>query len=221
MICSFLFITQMLSFGYFAWTGLWSGDWPTAALPHFRRPNSLRRRRPGGIVFVRRWPGRFHFRRQPQISCEKVFPIFSEGEWISYSQLHFTDSFVLYVWQPRTLEHHVTEEEKKSCCMVGHTRQVTCLSVSLDGTTVASGSDDTTVRIWSSSSRQCLRTLPHKGPVTNVVIAIPPPGTSNKLPTFLVFLQINVIVSFFHISLLLLVCFFQKTFPPFLSSFIG
>ena len=42
-------------------------------------------------------------------------------------------------------------------------KQVTCLCVSMDGTALVSGSHDFDVRVWDISSRQCIRTIPHKG----------------------------------------------------------
>ena len=44
-----------------------------------------------------------------------------------------------------------------------YSKQVTCLSVSTDGCQLLSGSHDTTVKLWDIPSRQCLRTLQHKG----------------------------------------------------------
>ncbi|XP_069041997.1 WD repeat-containing protein 18 [Lepisosteus oculatus] len=52
----------------------------------------------------------------------------------------------------------------------GHRNLVTCLSVSMDGTLLLSGSHDETVRLWDIQSKQSLRTLNHKGPVTNAFI---------------------------------------------------
>ncbi|KAK2835124.1 hypothetical protein Q5P01_015608 [Channa striata] len=49
----------------------------------------------------------------------------------------------------------------------GHRNLVTCLSVSMDGTLLLSGSHDETVRLWDISSKQSIRCLAHKGPVTN------------------------------------------------------
>jgi pre-rRNA-processing protein IPI3 len=43
--------------------------------------------------------------------------------------------------------------------------QVTGLSVSMDGSTLLSGSKDCTARVWDVSSRQCLKVLEHKGGV--------------------------------------------------------
>ena len=70
----------------------------------------------------------------------------------------------------------MSDEGKKSSSLSGHTKAVTCLATTMDGTTVVSGSEDATVRVWSVASRQCLRTLPHKGSVTNVSVVIPPRG---------------------------------------------
>ena len=47
----------------------------------------------------------------------------------------------------------------------------------MDGTTLASGSDDNDVKFWHIASRQCCRTLHHKGEITTTEYAIPPlPG---------------------------------------------
>uniref|UniRef100_A0A3Q3W2L8 WD repeat-containing protein 18 n=1 Tax=Mola mola TaxID=94237 RepID=A0A3Q3W2L8_MOLML len=52
----------------------------------------------------------------------------------------------------------------------GHRNLVTCLSVSMDGTLLLSGSHDETVRLWDIQSKQSIRCLAHKGPVTNAII---------------------------------------------------
>uniref|UniRef100_A0A8C6QLD1 WD repeat-containing protein 18 n=1 Tax=Nannospalax galili TaxID=1026970 RepID=A0A8C6QLD1_NANGA len=54
--------------------------------------------------------------------------------------------------------------------------QVTCLSVSMDGSVLLSGSHDETVRLWDVTSKQCLRTITLKGPVTNAAIVLAPPS---------------------------------------------
>lgn len=41
--------------------------------------------------------------------------------------------------------------------------QVTCLSVSTDGSVLLSGSHDETVRLWDTQSKQCVRTVTLKG----------------------------------------------------------
>ncbi|XP_069581868.1 WD repeat-containing protein 18 [Brachyistius frenatus] len=56
----------------------------------------------------------------------------------------------------------------------GHRNLVTCLSVSMDGTLLLSGSHDETVRLWDVQSKQSIRCLSHKGPVTNAVIMAAP-----------------------------------------------
>uniref|UniRef100_A0A2I2YWF5 WD repeat-containing protein 18 n=1 Tax=Gorilla gorilla gorilla TaxID=9595 RepID=A0A2I2YWF5_GORGO len=52
--------------------------------------------------------------------------------------------------------------------------QVTCLSVSTDGSVLLSGSHDETVRLWDVQSKQCIRTVALKGPVTNATILLAP-----------------------------------------------
>ncbi|KAM6945512.1 WD repeat-containing protein 18 [Aplochiton taeniatus] len=57
----------------------------------------------------------------------------------------------------------------------GHRNLVTCLSVSMDGTLLVSGSQDDTVKLWDIQSKQSIRSINHKGPITNAVI-IPAPA---------------------------------------------
>ncbi|TRY74762.1 hypothetical protein TCAL_00730 [Tigriopus californicus] len=65
---------------------------------------------------------------------------------------------------PRDLK--VTEEVRKDTTFKGHTGAVTQLSVSLDGVSLASGSDDESVRIWDIQSRQTVKVIGHKGKLT-------------------------------------------------------
>uniref|UniRef100_A0A6I8PB80 WD repeat-containing protein 18 n=1 Tax=Ornithorhynchus anatinus TaxID=9258 RepID=A0A6I8PB80_ORNAN len=61
----------------------------------------------------------------------------------------------------------------------GHRNQITCLSVSTDGSLLLSGSHDETVRLWDIQSKQCLRTVTYKGPITNAFIMIAPANMFN------------------------------------------
>lgn len=65
---------------------------------------------------------------------------------------------------PRDLK--VTEEVRKDTTFKGHTGSVTHLSVSLDGVSLASGSEDESVRIWDVKSRQTVKVIGHKGKIT-------------------------------------------------------
>ncbi|CAH1772552.1 unnamed protein product [Owenia fusiformis] len=56
-----------------------------------------------------------------------------------------------------------------------HSKEVSCLDISLDGSLLVSGSQDGNVKIWDISSKQCIRTIPHKGPIVNALI-VPTPG---------------------------------------------
>ncbi|KAK6625813.1 hypothetical protein RUM43_006112 [Polyplax serrata] len=73
---------------------------------------------------------------------------------------------------PRSLEYHVPDDINESATLTGHTKSVTCLSISLDGVTLASGSDDEKVFLWNVPSRQLIRSFDMKGPVTNVFFSI-------------------------------------------------
>ncbi|CAG9782288.1 unnamed protein product [Diatraea saccharalis] len=50
---------------------------------------------------------------------------------------------------------------------IAHTKAVTCLSVSVGGETLMSGSSDEQVILWHIPSKQPVRIIRHKGPITN------------------------------------------------------
>lgn len=76
--------------------------------------------------------------------------------------------------QPRTREYHITDNDKLNNKFSGHTKAVTCLAVSLDGQTLMSGSEDSNVITWNIQSRSLLKTLPHKGAITNAIFILTP-----------------------------------------------
>ncbi|KAJ8305718.1 hypothetical protein KUTeg_016263 [Tegillarca granosa] len=53
-------------------------------------------------------------------------------------------------------------ENTSSVKFQGHTKKVSCLSLSFDGTQLVSGSHDNTVKVWDVYSGQCIKTLSHK-----------------------------------------------------------
>lgn len=67
---------------------------------------------------------------------------------------------------PRTKEYHVANENLKNV-FTGHKKAVTNLSISLDGETLLSGSDDCYVLLWHIPSKQTIRSFYHKGKITN------------------------------------------------------
>lgn len=97
---------------------------------------------------------------------------------------------------PRMREYHPTKEDKAKK-FVGHSKAVTCLSASIDGVSLLSGSLDTEVMLWHIPSRQCIRVLHHKGPVTNAFFTVAPKCifTEDMKPT-------------------LVLCSFQKSLDP-------
>lgn len=76
--------------------------------------------------------------------------------------------------QSRTREYHITDNDKINNKFTGHTKAITCLAVSLDEQTLMSGSDDCSVITWNIQSRSLLKTLPHKGAITNAIFILTP-----------------------------------------------
>lgn len=74
---------------------------------------------------------------------------------------------------PRVREYHPAKEEKAKK-FSGHSKAVTCLSASIDSVTLLSGSLDSEVMLWHIPSRQCIKVLHHKGPVTNAFFTVAP-----------------------------------------------
>ncbi|PNJ05356.1 WDR18 isoform 5, partial [Pongo abelii] len=79
----------------------------------------------------------------------------------------------LFTW-PGQRERSFQPEQDTGKVFKGHRNQVTCLSVSTDGSVLLSGSHDETVRLWDVQSKQCIRTVALKGPVTNATILLAP-----------------------------------------------
>nr|XP_008123075.1 PREDICTED: WD repeat-containing protein 18 [Anolis carolinensis] len=75
---------------------------------------------------------------------------------------------------PVSRERGFHSERESGKIFKGHKNQVTCLSVSTDGSLLLSGSHDETARLWDVQSKQCLRTVNYKGPVTNAFLALAP-----------------------------------------------
>uniref|UniRef100_A0A3Q2E9Y1 WD repeat-containing protein 18 n=1 Tax=Cyprinodon variegatus TaxID=28743 RepID=A0A3Q2E9Y1_CYPVA len=78
--------------------------------------------------------------------------------------------FFFVCLQSLNREKSFQSDSEGSQVFQGHRNLVTCLSVSMDGTLLLSGSHDETVRLWDIQSRQSVRCLQHKGPVTNAII---------------------------------------------------
>lgn len=79
---------------------------------------------------------------------------------------------------PRTLEYHLEEHDMKHTFR-GHAGHVTCVSLSMDSETMLSGGHDGNLIIWHIKSKQVLKTIKHKGPVSNAFFTITPPNMFN------------------------------------------
>lgn len=76
---------------------------------------------------------------------------------------------------PRTREYHLNHETLTTKQrFIGHKGAVTTLSISLDGETMLSGGNDETVHFWHIPSKQIIRSIPHKGPITNAKFFMAP-----------------------------------------------
>jgi WD40 repeat protein len=57
----------------------------------------------------------------------------------------------------------LVEESMENGSFLGHKQKITCLAVSADDFTLASGSDEGKVRIWDTMGRQCTKIIEHGG----------------------------------------------------------
>ncbi|XP_054728225.1 WD repeat-containing protein 18 [Anastrepha obliqua] len=85
----------------------------------------------------------------------------------------------------KSKELHI--EKQHSNLFKGHKEgcAVTCLALSIDGKTLVSGGQDEQVCIWDIASRQLIKTMQHKGPVTNLKLRLTNPDIfkpENKPP---------------------------------------
>jgi pre-rRNA-processing protein IPI3 len=72
---------------------------------------------------------------------------------------------------PRGIEQHVNTDEE-SMVFKAHKSNVTALSISVNCRILVSGSTDKAVHVWDIASKQVLRTMEHKGPVTAAFFAM-------------------------------------------------
>ncbi|XP_065648654.1 WD repeat-containing protein 18 isoform X2 [Hydra vulgaris] len=82
-------------------------------------------------------------------------------------KIHFVNLYS----KEKVRETHVATNEST---LQAHIKEVSSLSVSMDGTKLLSGSFDCNVKLWHISSKQCLRTFQFKGAITNAVIVTIP-----------------------------------------------
>lgn len=94
----------------------------------------------------------------------------------SKGDIRQVDMFVEPVMRERHIDTSMNSEEK---LFSGHKQSVTCLSVNIDGTMLASGSEDNFVKIWHINSRQCTRTISCKGSPRRVLFLPKPPSLFN------------------------------------------
>jgi len=90
--------------------------------------------------------------------------------------------------EKKSLVFEENAEEKESV-FVGHTLKVTCLAVTNDGLALFSGSDDKGVKMWSISSKLCVRTVFYEAAIGNLLIAFTPmalTGAATGPPKFIV-----------------------------------
>ncbi|MCL7051739.1 hypothetical protein MKW94_020119 [Papaver nudicaule] len=61
---------------------------------------------------------------------------------------------------------------------------VNCLAFSKSGVLLVSGWEDGTIRIWNTQSKQIVRTIKSKGPVTNVIVVHRPDDLTSQISAF-------------------------------------
>lgn len=71
---------------------------------------------------------------------------------------------------PRTKEYHMTKENMNK--YLGHKGTVSCIALSVDGETLVSGGEDAQVHLWHIPSKQLVRTIAHRGPISNVTLSL-------------------------------------------------
>lgn len=87
-----------------------------------------------------------------------------------------TDMFV----EPVTRERHVDLAlDLDEQVLKGHKQKVNSLSVNVDGSLLATASEDGDVKIWHIISRQCVRTINCKGQATKIQFISTPPAIVN------------------------------------------
>ncbi|XP_055371170.1 WD repeat-containing protein 18 [Condylostylus longicornis] len=69
---------------------------------------------------------------------------------------------------PRIKEYHMQENDYNNKFLGHNSNSVTCLDLSLDGKMLASGGKDNNVYLWDIASKQVLRVISHRGPITNI-----------------------------------------------------
>lgn len=71
--------------------------------------------------------------------------------------------------------HYDSQNEKLFQVFRGHSSEVSCLSVSTDGQSLLSGSNDHCLKLWDILSQTCVKTVHCEGPVTNAFLGRTPP----------------------------------------------
>lgn len=75
---------------------------------------------------------------------------------------------------PRTKEYHMSDHDITSNIFVGHKDVVTAISISIDGETMISSSNDKNLIIWHIASKQIIRAISHKSSVKNAFFLLAP-----------------------------------------------
>lgn len=79
---------------------------------------------------------------------------------------------VCFLNPPRNIEHHISKTDKN--CFKGHTKTVTCLTISIDARILVSGAADDQICVWHVETKQKIRNIMHKGVITNATFWLAP-----------------------------------------------
>eukprot|EP01120_Amphizonella_sp_Union-15-10_P015636 TRINITY_DN807_c0_g6_i1.p1 TRINITY_DN807_c0_g6~~TRINITY_DN807_c0_g6_i1.p1 ORF type:complete len:149 (-),score=25.60 TRINITY_DN807_c0_g6_i1:1-447(-) len=90
------------------------------------------------------------------------------------------------LWEIPSTDFDILQRDNKkaSQLFVGHSQNVNCISLSLDGSVLVSGSNDGTLKFWETSSCQLLRTIDAQlGPISyvKVILRTEGPPTEKKI----------------------------------------
>ena len=101
------------------------------------------------------------------ISLEAHTGPITAATWTKQLLVSAGEDFIIYVW-PADVNKHLSKSKiptiSPTAKLTGHTGQVSSMTVSIDGMTMASVSHDKTIMIWNMLNHKCIHTIPNAHP---------------------------------------------------------